>query len=114
VGLVEDHGCGLGQNSGVGRASGVALDGEVGEKQVVVDDDDVGFESFAPHLGDEAAAVIRTGGAEAGLGAGIELLPEGARLRQAGNLRAVTGFRGLLPLGDLTVLVDLFQAAENG
>jgi len=80
----------------------------------VVDDDDVGFECLAAHLGDKAAAVIRTGCAQAGFGAGIELLPEGGRLGQSGNLGAVAGFRGLLPLGDLAVLVDFLQAAEDG
>ena len=45
VRLVEDDGRGLGQNAGVGRAGGLLLDGEVGEEEVVVDDDDVGLES---------------------------------------------------------------------
>ncbi len=114
VRLVEDHGGGLGQNAGIGRAGGLALDGEVGEEEVVVDDDDVRLEGAAPHLGDEAAAVVGTGCAEAGFGARVELVPEGARLGQAGKLGAVAGFGGLLPLGDLVVLVDLFQARQNG
>ena len=41
-------------------------------------------------------------------------MPEGARLGHAGKLGAVAGFGGLLPLGDLAVLVDLFEAGENG
>ena len=32
---------------------------------------------------------------------------------QAGKLGAVAGFGGLLPFGDLAVLVDLFQAGQN-
>ena len=61
VRLVEDHRRGLGQNARVGRAGGLLLDGEVGEEEMVVDDDDVRFQRLAPHLGDEAAAVIGTG-----------------------------------------------------
>ena len=61
VRLVEDDRGGFGQNAGVGRAGGLLLDGEVGEEQVVVDDDDVGLEGAAAHLGDEAAAVVGTG-----------------------------------------------------
>ena len=61
VRLVEDDRGGFGQNAGVGRAGGLLLDGEVGEEQVVVDDDDVRLEGLAPHLGDEAAAVVGAG-----------------------------------------------------
>ncbi len=111
--LVEDHRRGLGQNARVGRAGGLLLDGEIGKEQVVVDDDDVGLERLAPHLGDEAAAVVRTGRAEAGVAARVELVPESARLGQSGKLGAVAGLGGLLPLGDLAVLVDLFQARQN-
>ena len=70
VGLVEDHGGGLGEDAGIGRAGGLLPDGEVGEEEVVVDDDDVRFQGLAAHLGDEAALVVGAGGAEAGFGCG--------------------------------------------
>src|SRR6202012_4843008 len=66
------------------------------------------------HLGDKAGLVAGAGLAEAGFGAGVELVPEGAGLGQAGELGAVAGFSGLLPVGDLAVLVDLFEAIEYG
>ena len=113
VGLVEDDGGGFGQDAGIGRAGGLALDGEIGEEEVVVDDDDVGLEGAAAHLGDEAAAVVGAGGAEAGVGAGVELVPKRAGFGHAGQFRAVAGFGDLFPLGDLAVLVDLFQARQN-
>jgi hypothetical protein len=84
VRLVEDHGGSLGQDAGIGRAPGLLLDGEVGEEEVVVDDDEVGLEGLAAHLGDEAAAVIGAGLAEAGIAAGVELVPQRARLGHAG------------------------------
>ncbi len=59
-----------------GASGGLLLDVEVGEEEVVVDDDEVGFERLAPHLGDEAGLPVRAGLAEAGLGAGVELGPE--------------------------------------
>ena len=71
VGLVEDDGGGFGEDAGVGGIGGLLLDGEVGEEEVVVDDDDVGFERFAAHGGDEAVLPVGAGLAEAGFGAGV-------------------------------------------
>ncbi len=71
MGLVEDDGGGFGQDAGVGGVGGLLLDAEVGEEEVVVDDDDVGLEGFAAHGGDEAALPVGAGLAEAGFGAGV-------------------------------------------
>ena len=71
MGLVEDDGGGFGEDAGVGRVGGLLLDGEVGEEEMVVDDDDVGLKGFAAHLGDEAALPVGAGLAEAGFGAGV-------------------------------------------
>ena len=71
VGLVEDDGGGFGEDAGVGGVGGLLLDGEVGEEEVVVDDDDVGLERFAAHGGDEAVLPVGAGLAEAGFGAGV-------------------------------------------
>ncbi len=54
MGFVEDDGGGLGQNAGVGCIGGLLLDAEIGEEEVVVDDDNVRLERFAAHGGDEA------------------------------------------------------------
>ena len=113
MGLVEDDGCGFGEDAGVGGVGGLLLDAEVGEEEVVVDDDDVGLECFAAHGGDEAALPVGTGLAEAGFGAGVELLPERGGLGESVDLGAVAGFGGLLPGGDVVELVDLFEAVEE-
>ncbi len=113
VGFVEDDGGGFREDAGVGSVAGGEADGGVGEEEVVIDDDEVGFEGAAAHLGDEAAAVVGTGRAEAGVGAGIELVPEGGGFGEGGELGAVAGFSDALPLGDLAVLVDLVQSRQN-
>ena len=77
VGLVEDDGGGFGEDAGVGGVGGLLLDGEIGEEEVVVDDDDVGLEGFATHGGDEAVLPVGAGLAEAGFGAGVEFGPKG-------------------------------------
>ncbi len=71
VGFVEDDGGGFGEDAGVGCSGGLLLDGEVGEEEVVVDDDDVGLEGLATHGGDEAGLPVGAGLAEAGFGAGV-------------------------------------------
>jgi hypothetical protein len=71
---------------------------EVGEEEVVVDDDDVGLERLAAHAGDEAALPVGAGLAEAGFGAGVELVPERGVFGQRVDLGAVAGFGGLFPL----------------
>ena len=114
VRLVEDDGGSFGENAGVGRVAGGEADRGVGEKEMVIDDDEVGFEGAAAHLGDEAVAIVGTSAAEAGVGAGVELVPEGGGFGKAGKLGAVAGFGDALPLGDLAVLVDLVEARENG
>ena len=113
MGLVEDHGGGLGQDAGVGGVGGLLLDAEIGEEEVVVDDDDVGLERFAAHRGDEAAFPVRAGLAETGFGAGVELLPERRGLGEGVDLGTVAGLGGLFPGGDVVELVDLFEAVEE-
>ena len=113
MGLVEDDGGGFGQDAGVGRVGGLLLDAEVGEEEMVVDDDDVGLERLAAHGGDEAALPVGAGLAEAGFAAGVELVPERGGLGEGVDLGAVAGFGGLLPRGDVVELVDLFEAVEE-
>ena len=80
---------------------------------MVVHDDQVRLHGAASHLGDEAAAIIRTCAAQAGLRPRIELVPQGARLRQPRKLGAVAGFGRALPFRNLLVLVDLVQSRQN-
>ena len=67
----------------------------------------------SPHLGDKAMLPFLASLAEAGIGAGVELVPKGARLRQFREFRAVASLRRFLPRGDGAVLLDLFQPAEH-
>ncbi len=71
MGLVEDDDGSFREYAGVGCSGGLLLDGEVGEEEVVVDDDDFGFERFAAHGGDEAVFPVGAGLAEAGFGARV-------------------------------------------
>ena len=114
VGLVEDDGGRFRENAGVGSVAGGETDRSVGEEEMVIDDDQVGLEGPAAHLGDEAAAVVGACAAETGFRAGIELVPEGGGLGEGGKLGAVAGFSDLLPLSDLAVLFDLVEARKNG
>ena len=113
VGFVEDDCGGFGEDTGVGCVGGLLLDAEVGEEEMVVDDDDVGLECLAPHGGDEAALPVGAGLAEAGFGAGVEFVPEGGGLGERVDFGAVAGFGGLFPGGDVVELVDLFKAVEE-
>ena len=73
--LVEDDGACRRQNPCVGRVGSLLLDVEIGEEQVVIDDDEVRLECLAAHLGDEAVLPIRAGLAQAGFCPRIELVP---------------------------------------
>ena len=68
----------------------------------------------AAHFGDEAAVVFLAFLSEASVGAGIELVPERARLGQFGEFGAVAGARRLFPRRDGAVVFDLFESAEDG
>ena len=114
MGFVEDDGASLGKNAGVGSVAGLLLDGEVGEEEVVVDDDDVGFKGFAAHGDDEAVLPVRAGLAEAGFGARVELVPEWRVLGELVDLGAVAGRGGFFPGGDGVELRDVFEAGEDG
>ena len=114
VRLVKDDSRGFWENASVGRIAGGEADGRVGKEQVVIDDDEVGLESATAHLGDEAAAIIGAGAAEAGVGACVEFVPESRGFGQGGKLGTVAGFSDALPLGNLAIFVDFVHARENG
>src|SRR5208283_4947307 len=83
-------------------------------KQMVIDDDDVAFGCAPPHFGDEAAVVFLAFLAEAGIGPGVELVPESAGFGKFREFGAITGLRRFLPRGDGAVVLDLLQSAEHG
>ena len=112
--FVEDDDAGFGKDSGIRRRAGLQLNGEVGEEEMVIDDDDVALSGAAAHFGDEAALVVGAALAEAGVTARVELGPELAGLGQVVELDAVAGFGGLLPFGNLLILRDFFESVEDG
>ena len=114
VAFVKDDGPGLRQNSGIGRVLGLLLDRKIGKEQVMIDDDDVALHRFAVHFGDEAAVPGAAFLTQAGIGAGVDLVPERAGFGKRRQLGAVSGLRHLLPGGDGAVVLDLFQSAEHG
>src|ERR1700730_13162262 len=79
VRFVEDHGAAIGKNSSAGRALGLVLDGQVGEEQVMVDDDNVALRSPAMHFRNETAIILATLLKKARFRAGVELRPQRAR-----------------------------------
>ena len=114
VGFVENHRRCLGQNARIGRTIGLQLDGEIGEEEMMIDDDDVALHAAAAHFGDEAALELAAFLSDAGVGARIELVPERAGLGEFGKFRAVAGGGCLFPGGNRAILLDLLQAAEHG
>src|SRR6266481_7497446 len=80
---------------------------------MMVDDDDVAFDRPAMHLGNKAALPLFALLAGAAVGTSVELLPQLIVFRQSGKLGAIAGFGLALPLRDLPVVLDFFQAAEH-
>ena len=93
VRLVEDH--------GVDRAEQIAeavfLQREVGEQQVVVDDDDVGFERLAPRFDHVAAADLGAAIAEAVVARRGDLRPERVRIAEIGHFGEIARLRDAGP-----------------
>ena len=111
VGFVEHHGVVLGQNAAFVI---FVFDRQVGEKQVVVDDDDVALGGPLVHQGDEAALEIGTLLAGAQVAARVHFGPRGGVFGQGLDFRAVAEFGGLLPFADDFEIGHLFQAGEHG
>src|SRR5208283_2915085 len=114
VRFVENNRAAIGQHAGIGRAIGFELDGEIGKKKVMVDDDDVALGGAAPHLGNEAAFPLLAFLTEAGIGARVELVPKRARFGQFGQFGAVAGARCFFPCRNRAVVLDLLKSAQNG
>ena len=111
--FVEDDRANLRQNTRIRRVVGLLLDREIGEKQMVIDDDDVALHCPAVHFRDETfiprAALL----ANASVGACVDLVPERAGLGQFREFRPVSGLRRFLPRGNCTIVLDLFQTAQH-
>src|SRR5215469_6277654 len=113
VRLVEDHRPHLRQNPSIRRVLRLLLDRQVSEKQVMVHDDDVALHRPPVHLGDEAFLERTAPLPQAGVGARIQLPPQGARLGQRCQLRPVASPSRLLPGGDRPVLLNRIEPIQH-
>ncbi len=109
VRFVEHHGGVFGNDA----AEIVVLHRQVGEEQVMIDDDDVALMRAAVHFGQEAALELLALLAGAQIAARVQLLPGGAGFGQRLDLGAIAGGGGLLPFADDLKVGDFFQAAQN-
>ena len=88
MGFVEDHG-------GVFRedaAEIVVLEGQVGEKQMMIDDDEIGFLGALVHGGDKTLVEVIAFLAGADVSAGVEAGPQIGIVGKKSELAAVAGF----------------------
>ena len=90
-----------------------ALDRHIGEKQVMVDDDDVALGRPATHLGNEAALEL-IALLPCSLRSGHRARPQGTALGHRGKLGPVAGFGSLLPFRDQAEMPDLVQPGNAG
>src|ERR1700721_2989110 len=114
MGFVKDHPRGSRQNPGVGRTLSLQLDGEVGEEQMMIDDNNIALHAAAPHFSDEAPLPLAALLASASIGARIQFVPKRTGLGKFSKFRAVASRGRFLPGGNRTILLDLLQSAEDG
>ena len=108
VSLVKNHCARFRENARVRSVFRRLLDGEIGEEEMMVHDDDVALHGSPVHFGDEASFECAAFLAETGIGAGVQLVPEGAGFRQGGQFGPVAGMRGLLPGRNGSIMFNLF------
>ena len=109
VRFIEDHGVIFGNNAG----QILALHRQIGEQQVVIDDDDVGFLRLLVHLGDEAALELLAFLAGAEVAPRVDFGPGGAGFWKGLDFGAIAGFGGLLPIADDLKIGDFFEAGQH-
>ena len=91
----------------------IFFQGQVGEKQVVVDDDQVRVFGALVHGGQETLLKFGALLAGAGVAPRIHARPQLGVVRQKGKFRAVAGFRQAGPVLDLPESVHFLHAAQN-
>ena len=110
VGFVENDGGIFRQDA----AEIVLLESQVGEKQMVIDDDEVGFLGALVHGGDKALVEVVALLPGAGVSARVEARPQIGIVGKKGELAAIAGFGELRPLANLAESIDLFDAFQHG
>ena len=113
MGFVENHRGSFRENPRVRRTVGLQFDGEVGEEQMMVHDDDVALQRPPVHLGDEAALPLAALLPDAGFRTCVQLVPEQADLGKLSQFGAIAGLCRLLPRGNRAILLNLIQPAQH-
>ena len=80
--------------------------GEVGEEQVVIDDEDLRVFCFPLHSRDETLVVVRAAGSDSRLGAGLHVPPCGSVVAEGHELGSVSRLRLERPSLDLRELAS--------
>src|SRR5438270_13908771 len=80
---------------------------------MVIHNDDVALCGAAVHLRDKAAVPLLAFLSGTALGTGVELLPKLGVFRKPFQLGAITALGRSFPFGDLAVLLNLLQPAQN-
>jgi len=100
MGFVEDDYSAVGKNSGIRRVLGFKFYRQVGEKKMVVDNDDVALGGSAAHFRNEASFILFAFLAKTGVGAGVQFVPERACFGKFGEFGSVAGVGCFLPGSD--------------
>jgi len=109
VGFVKHHGGILGKDT----AEIILFQGQVGEKEVMVDDNQVRVFGALVHGGQETLLKFGALLAGAGVAARVNARPQFGVVRQKGEFRAVAGFREARPVLDLPESVHFLHAAQD-
>ena len=109
VGFVEHHRRVLRQNA----AEIVLLQRQVGEKKVMIHDDQVRIFRPLVHLRNETFVKLRAFLAGASVATGINAGPQIRVVGQKRKLGAISSFREFCPLADLAKRVDFLHAAQH-
>jgi len=96
VSLIEDYGVGAAEQV----AEAVLLQCQVGEQQVMIDDDDVGLEGLAPRRHHVTARDLRAAHRKAALARRGHLRPDRVCVGEAAHLGEVAALRGGRPAPD--------------
>ncbi len=109
VGLIEDQRGVIGQDT----CELHLLQSQIGEKQVVIHDDDVRLGRPLVHPRNETPFELRAFLPRAQLPAGVNPGPEFARIRQFPEFRTVSGLGPFFPFADFRVLLYLFHSVQH-
>ena len=96
MGFIQNHGIDARQQI----AEAIFLERQVGEQQMMIDHNDVGFERVAARLEHSAAIEVRAARAQAILARGADVRPQRVRIAQLRQFRQITAASCQRPLAD--------------